>query len=97
MSRNKADSAQRKGGLGLPDFQSYVLFVPLNLFHLALPVTTLCAFLPPVYLAVDILDRPNSTAEEDSTKALLSYFVVLGFIQFIESLAAGFLARRIRK
>jgi hypothetical protein len=41
---------------------------------------------------VRTLDRPN----EERTKTLLSYFVVFGFVQFAESLMAGFLERRIR-
>ena len=74
----------------------YLILVPLNLFGLALPITNLLAFLPPTLLAVNVLDRPDSVANEDSTKALLAYYVVLGFVQFLESLASGVLARRIR-
>jgi len=48
-------------------------------------------------LAINILDRSSSAADEDSTKALLAYYVVLGAVQFLESLASGVLARRIRK
>lgn len=76
---------------------SYILLIPLNLFGLAWPVTTLLTLLPPTYLAAQILDSPESHASDESTKSLLSYFVVLGFIQFLESLAAGVLAKRIRE
>jgi hypothetical protein len=49
-------------------------------------------------LALGILeDKQSSEAGEAATRALLSYFVTLGFIQFAESLMAGFLERKIRK
>jgi len=73
----------------------YLLLIPLNLFGLALPVTTLLTLLPPAYLAVGLLELGPSAANDEATKSLLAYFVVLGFIQFLESLAAGVLARRI--
>lgn len=66
--------------------------IPLNLLGLALPTTQLLTFLPPSALAIRTLDRPN----EERTKTLLSYFVVFGFVQFAESLMAGFLERKIR-
>lgn len=71
----------------------YLLLIPLNLFGLALPTTQLLTFLPPTFLALRTLDNPN----EERTKTLLSYFVVFGFVQFAESLMAGFLEKRIRK
>jgi len=72
--------------------------IPLNLFGLALPTTTLLTLLPPSFLALGILEAkiPNEQ-NEAATRALLSYFVTLGFIQFLESLAAGLLERRIRE
>ncbi len=75
---------------------SYLILIPLNLFGLALPTTNLLTFLPPTLLAVNILDRSSSAANDDSSKALLAYYVVLGFVQFLESLASGVLAKRIR-
>jgi hypothetical protein len=74
----------------------YLLLIPLNLFGLALPTTTLLTLVPPVLLAIQILDQDNMQ-DDTKTKSLLAYFVVLGFIQFLESLAAGVLAKRIRK
>ena len=77
---------------------SYILLIPLNLFGLALPTTTLLTLLPPAFLALGILEQPTSNeANEAATRALLAYFVTLGFIQFLESAAAGLLERRIRK
>jgi len=73
----------------------YLFLVPLNIFGLALPVTQMLTFVPPAYLALGILDRPGSAAGDEETKTLLSYFVVLGLIQFTESLAPGVLAKRI--
>jgi len=78
------------------NIRSYLLLIPLNLFGLALPTTNLLTFLPPTVLAATILDRNKSAANEDSTKALLAYFVVLGFVQCFESLASGVLAKTIR-
>lgn len=76
----------------------YILLIPLNLFGLALPTTTLLTLLPPAFLALGILEQPSSNeANEAATKALLAYFVTLGFIQFLESAAAGLLERRIRE
>ena len=85
------------GGFKLTD--SYLLLVPLNLFGLALPVTQFLTFVPPTMLALDILERKggSSLSNDDDTKTVLAYFVVLGFIQSIESIAPGVLARRIRK
>ncbi|RXK42217.1 hypothetical protein M231_00575 [Tremella mesenterica] len=76
---------------------AYLLLIPLNIFGLGLPTTTLLTFVPPSYLALDLLDRSpaGTTNKDEQIKSLLSYFVVLGYIQFLESLAAGVLARRI--
>ncbi len=74
----------------------FILLIPLNFFHLARPTTNLLALLPPAYLAFNILDSKTSQADENSTKLLLAYFVVFGFIQFAESLSAGLLRRTIR-
>lgn len=78
---------------------SYILLIPLNLFGLALPTTTLLTLLPPAFLALGVLEQPssNNDANEAASRALLAYFVTLGFIQFLESAAAGLLERRIRK
>lgn len=73
--------------------------IPLNLFGLALPTTTLLTLLPPSFLALGILESKDVSSEQNeaATRALLAYFVTLGFIQFLESLAAGVLEKRIRK
>lgn len=77
---------------------SYLLLIPLNLFGLALPTTTLLTLLPPSFLALGLLEaNVSSEQNEAATRALLAYFVTLGFIQFLESLAAGVLEKRIRK
>lgn len=69
----------------------YILLIPVNLLGLALPTTNLLTFLPPMALAMRTLERPN----DDRLRTLLSYFVVFGFVQFAESLMAGFLERKI--
>ena len=53
--------------------------------------------LPPSFLALGLLERAQSEQNDAAVRALLSYFVVLGFIQFAESLAAGVLEKRVRK
>ncbi|ORY22451.1 hypothetical protein BCR39DRAFT_385423 [Naematelia encephala] len=60
---------------------------------------SLLTLLPPSILAVDVLESPGSNVsnDDDKFKGLLAYFVVLGFIQFLESLAAGVLAKTIRE
>ena len=74
----------------------YMLLIPLNLFGLALPTTNLLTYVPPTYVALELLEKPHTTGNDARVKILLSYFVTLGFVQFLESLAAGVLARRIR-
>ncbi|KAK4688920.1 hypothetical protein P7C73_g1182, partial [Tremellales sp. Uapishka_1] len=78
---------------------AYLVLIPLNFLGLALPTTTLLALGLPTYLAGRILDRSgaaDSTAAEDvKTKSLLAYFVVLGFVQLLESLAAGLMEKTI--
>ncbi|WVW78738.1 hypothetical protein I302_100698 [Kwoniella bestiolae CBS 10118] len=73
----------------------YILLVPLNVLRLALPITNILTILPATYLAALTLDKPDTTANDRKVKSLLSYFVVLGAIQTIESLMAGFLERKI--
>jgi hypothetical protein len=76
----------------------YLLLIPLNLFGLALPTTTLLTLIPPSFLALGLLDSDvNNQQNEAATRALLAYFVTLGFIQTLESLMAGLLERKIRK
>ncbi|KAL7424391.1 hypothetical protein Q5752_000073 [Cryptotrichosporon argae] len=72
----------------------FAALVPLNLFGLALPITTLLAVAPAAYLSLALLDQGVS-ADDARVKSLLSYFVVLGFVQLLESLAAGVLEKRI--
>lgn len=67
------------------------------MFGLALPVTQFLTFVPPTILALDLLERRGASVNDEDTKTVLAYFVVLGFIQVIESLAPGVLARRIRR
>ncbi|ORX34372.1 TB2/DP1, HVA22 family-domain-containing protein [Kockovaella imperatae] len=74
---------------------AYILVIPFNFLGLALPVTTLLALVPPSFIAFGILEEKTSAANEAATRALLSYFVALGFIQFLESLAAGILYSKI--
>ncbi|WVF70074.1 hypothetical protein IAT40_004861 [Kwoniella sp. CBS 6097] len=74
---------------------AYLILIPFNLLRLALPLTQLLTILPATLLSAETLDRQDSKANDDKTKSLLSYFVVLGFIQTVESLMAGFLERRI--
>jgi hypothetical protein len=81
------------------DHTSYLLLIPLNLFGLALPTTTALCLLPASLLAIQRLEKSgvDSKSDDDEAKDLLSYFVVLGFVQFVESAMAGFLERRIRE
>lgn len=74
--------------------RSYLLLVPLNIFGLGLPVTTALTFLPASLRVIQLLDSSDSVKDSQLTH-YLSYFVILGFVQFAESLAAGFLARRV--
>ncbi|WVQ97811.1 hypothetical protein IAU59_004926 [Kwoniella sp. CBS 9459] len=74
---------------------AYLILIPFNLLRLALPLTQLLTILPATLLSAETLDRQDSKVNDDKTKSLLSYFVVLGFIQTVESLMAGFLERRI--
>ncbi len=74
----------------------YLLLIPLNVFGLALPTTTFLTLFPPSVLALEALDSPQTEGMDDNVKSLLSYFVALGFVQFLESLAAGVLEKRIR-
>ncbi|WVQ84013.1 hypothetical protein IAT38_006158 [Cryptococcus sp. DSM 104549] len=74
---------------------SYILLIPLNIFRLALPTTQFLTILPAAYLAGQVLEAPETTANDDKVKSLLSFFVVLGAIQTLESLMAGFLEKRI--
>lgn len=74
----------------------YILLVPLNLFRLALPITQCLTFVPPAMLALEALDRGDSAMDQTHVKLLLSYFVILGLIQFTESLIPGVLERKIR-
>ncbi|KAE8538662.1 hypothetical protein D1P53_005025 [Cryptococcus gattii VGV] len=73
----------------------YILLIPINIFHLALPTTQLLTVLPAAYLSAQVLDSSESSANDDKVKSLLSFFVVLGSIQTLESLMAGFLEKRI--
>ncbi|WVQ68982.1 uncharacterized protein L199_007193 [Kwoniella botswanensis] len=73
----------------------YILLIPLNVLRLALPITDLLTILPATYLAAVVLDKPDTTANDQKVKSLLSFFVVLGAIQTVESLMAGFLERKI--
>ncbi|WWC59185.1 uncharacterized protein I303_101734 [Kwoniella dejecticola CBS 10117] len=73
----------------------YILLIPLNVLRLALPITDLLTILPATYLAALALDKPETTANDQKVKSLLSFFVVLGLIQTLESLMAGVLERRI--
>lgn len=75
----------------------YILLIPINIFHLALPTTQLLTVLPAAYLSAQVLDSSESSANDDKVKSLLSFFVILGSIQTLESLMAGFLERRIRE
>ncbi|OCF37580.1 hypothetical protein I317_05004 [Kwoniella heveanensis CBS 569] len=74
---------------------AYLILIPFNLLRLALPLTQLLTILPATLLSAETLDRQDSKANDEKTKSLLAYFVVLGFIQTVESLMAGFLERRI--
>jgi hypothetical protein len=76
---------------------SYILLVPVNLLRLALPITQCLTYVPAALLALEALDRGNSSMDQENVKLLLSYFVVLGLIQFTESLIPGVLEKRIRK
>ena len=71
--------------------------MPLNLFGMARPITNLLTFIPPTLVAINTLDRNESVAHEDATKTLLAYYVIFGLVQFLESLASGVLAKRIRE
>ncbi|ODO03118.1 hypothetical protein I350_05963 [Cryptococcus amylolentus CBS 6273] len=73
----------------------YFLLIPLNIFRLGLPTTQLLTFLPASYVAAQILDARESQANNEKVKDLLSFFVVLGFIQTAESLMIGVLEKRI--
>ncbi|ODN96425.1 hypothetical protein L198_04139 [Cryptococcus wingfieldii CBS 7118] len=73
----------------------YFLLIPLNIFRLGLPTTQLLTFLPASYVAAQILDARDSQANNEKVKDLLSFFVVLGFIQTAESLMIGVLEKRI--
>ncbi|OWZ61015.1 hypothetical protein AYX14_03415 [Cryptococcus neoformans] len=73
----------------------YILLIPVNIFHLALPTTQLLTILPAAYLSAQVLDSSESGANDEKVKILLSFFVVLGCIQTLESLMAGFLEKRI--
>lgn len=75
----------------------YILLIPVNIFHLALPTTQLLTVLPAAYLSAQVLDSSESSANDEKAKSLLSFFVVLGCIQTLESLMAGFLEKRIRE
>ncbi|WWD22053.1 hypothetical protein CI109_106541 [Kwoniella shandongensis] len=74
---------------------AYLTLIPLNLFGLALPTTQLLTILPATYFAAQVLDSPNTTVNDQEVKSLLSFFVVLGGLQTLESLMAGFLEKRI--
>ncbi|WWC67684.1 uncharacterized protein I206_101596 [Kwoniella pini CBS 10737] len=73
----------------------YILLIPLNILRLALPITDLLTILPATYLSAIIIDKPETTANDQQVKSLLSFFVVLGAIQTLESLMAGVLENRI--
>ncbi|WVQ76781.1 hypothetical protein IAR50_006455 [Cryptococcus sp. DSM 104548] len=73
----------------------YLLLIPLNIFRLGLPTTQLLTFLPASYIAAQILDAGDSQTNNQKVKDLLSFFVVLGFIQTAESLMIGVLEKRI--
>lgn len=75
----------------------YILLVPVNLLRLALPITQCLTYVPAALLALEALDRGQSSMDQENVKLLLSYFVVLGLIQFTESLIPGVLEKRIRK
>jgi hypothetical protein len=75
----------------------YILLVPVNLLRLALPITQCLTYVPAALLALDALDRGQSSMDQENVKLLLSYFVVLGLIQFTESLIPGVLERKIRE
>ncbi|WVO15123.1 hypothetical protein L204_102767 [Cryptococcus depauperatus] len=73
----------------------YIVLIPFNLFGLALLTTQLLTFLPAAYLSAQILDSQNSDRQQEQVKNLLSFFVVLGSLQTLESLMAGLLERKI--
>nr|ODN85712.1 hypothetical protein L203_04586 [Cryptococcus depauperatus CBS 7841] len=73
----------------------YIVLIPFNLFGLALLTTQLLTFLPAAYLSAQILDSQNSDRQQEQVKTLLSFFVVLGSLQTLESLMAGLLERKI--
>ncbi|WWC87230.1 uncharacterized protein L201_002118 [Kwoniella dendrophila CBS 6074] len=98
-SQTVRDLEQRTGidrvALVVGGVLGYILLIPLNILRLAQPITNLLTVLPATYLAAYTLDKPDTDANDQKVKSLLSFFVVLGAIQTLESLMAGFLERRV--
>lgn len=69
----------------------FILLVPLNIFGLAQATTNALALLLPAYKAFLILERGGPTDN------LLAYFVLLGYLQMLESFALRLLVSQIRE
>lgn len=70
-----------------------MLLIPLDMLGVALPATTALCYVRPAFHSILALEGDK----QEDVPFLLSYFIILGMFQTVESLAPRLLVKTIRK